>query len=178
VSCAPLTSQAGTRQAYLPGGRRTGPPGQWDARGRHYTLQDEQVRVFVAPTVAEMAASPLRAYVAATVRPARPADALRIHGAKYGGDLYKRLVTEGIVAGPAQWTQEHVEVAAADGASPAPAPASGTAAEGEAPDATAKPAPEMRAAANEGVAEVDASTLEHPVVTAAVPVEVAKASAR
>jgi hypothetical protein len=51
----------GTRQAYLPGGRRTGAPGKHVVRGKaKYRLLDEKVRFFVAPPVEEINASPVR----------------------------------------------------------------------------------------------------------------------
>ena len=41
---------AGTRQAYLPGGLRTGAPGKHVIRGKaKYRVLDEKVRVFIAP---------------------------------------------------------------------------------------------------------------------------------
>ncbi|KAI0295727.1 hypothetical protein BC826DRAFT_268578 [Russula brevipes] len=54
----------GTRQAYLPGGHRTGAPGKHVVRGKaKYRLLDENVRFFVAPPVEEINSSPLRPYV-------------------------------------------------------------------------------------------------------------------
>ena len=51
----------GTRQAYLPGGHRTGAPGKHVVRGKSkYRLLDEKVRFFVAPPVEEINASPVR----------------------------------------------------------------------------------------------------------------------
>lgn len=51
----------GTRQAYLPGGRRTGAPGKHVVRGKaKYRLLDENVRFFVAPPVEEISSSPVR----------------------------------------------------------------------------------------------------------------------
>jgi len=51
----------GTRQAYLPGGHRTGAPGKHVVRGKaKYRLLDEKVRFFVAPPVEEINASPVR----------------------------------------------------------------------------------------------------------------------
>ncbi|KAI0306832.1 hypothetical protein B0F90DRAFT_1945559 [Multifurca ochricompacta] len=59
----------GTRQAYLPGGRRTGAPGEHVVRGKaKYRLLDENVRFFVAPPVEEINNSPLRPYVDLGVR--------------------------------------------------------------------------------------------------------------
>jgi hypothetical protein len=53
--------KTGTRQAYLPGGRRTGAPGKHVVRGKaKYRLLDEKVRFFVAPPVEEINASPVR----------------------------------------------------------------------------------------------------------------------
>jgi len=52
---------SGTRQAYLPGGRRTGAPGKHVIRGKaKYRLLDENVRFFVAPPVEEISSSPVR----------------------------------------------------------------------------------------------------------------------
>src|SRR6266403_1148509 len=51
----------GTRQAYLPGGHRTGTPGKHVVRGKaKYRLLDENVRFFVAPPVEEINSSPVR----------------------------------------------------------------------------------------------------------------------
>jgi large subunit ribosomal protein L41 len=51
----------GTRQAYLPGGHRTGAPGKHVVRGKaKYRLLDEKVRFFVAPPVEEINSSPVR----------------------------------------------------------------------------------------------------------------------
>jgi large subunit ribosomal protein L41 len=51
----------GTRQAYLPGGHRTGAPGKHVVRGKaKYRLLDENVRFFVAPPVEEISNSPVR----------------------------------------------------------------------------------------------------------------------
>ena len=51
----------GTRQAYLPGGHRTGAPGKHVVRGKaKYRLLDENVRFFVAPPVEEISSSPVR----------------------------------------------------------------------------------------------------------------------
>ncbi|KAH9850919.1 hypothetical protein C2E23DRAFT_833395 [Lenzites betulinus] len=58
----------GTRQAFVPGGHRTGAPGQHVVRGKSkYRLVDEKVRVFVAPCIEEIQSSPLKAYVSTTV---------------------------------------------------------------------------------------------------------------
>ncbi|OJT10825.1 hypothetical protein TRAPUB_12694 [Trametes pubescens] len=58
----------GTRQAFLPGGHRTGAPGKHVVRGKaKYRLVDEQVRVYVAPPIEEIQNSPLKAYVSTTV---------------------------------------------------------------------------------------------------------------
>ncbi|TFK40108.1 hypothetical protein BDQ12DRAFT_680368 [Crucibulum laeve] len=54
----------GTRQAFLPGGHRTGAPGVHVIRGSaKYRLEDEKVRVYVAPPLADIESSPLRPYV-------------------------------------------------------------------------------------------------------------------
>ncbi|KAA1472401.1 hypothetical protein DENSPDRAFT_838659 [Dentipellis sp. KUC8613] len=54
----------GTRQAYLPGGHRTGAPGKHVVSGKaKYRLVDERVRFFVAPPVEEINNSPLKPYV-------------------------------------------------------------------------------------------------------------------
>jgi len=59
----------GTRQAYLPGGHRTGAPGKHVIGGSaKYRLLDEKVRVFVAPPVQDLNDSPLKPYVALDVR--------------------------------------------------------------------------------------------------------------
>ncbi|TBU24619.1 hypothetical protein BD309DRAFT_663721 [Dichomitus squalens] len=59
----------GTRQAFLPGGHRTGAPGKHVVRGKaKYRLVDEQVRVFVAPPIEEIQASALKPYVSTQVR--------------------------------------------------------------------------------------------------------------
>lgn len=51
----------GTRQAYLPGGHRTGAPGKHVVRGKaKYRLLDENVRFFVAPPVEEINSSLVR----------------------------------------------------------------------------------------------------------------------
>ena len=51
----------GTRQAYLPGGHRTGAPGKHVVRGKaKYRLLDENVRFFVAPPVEEINGSMVR----------------------------------------------------------------------------------------------------------------------
>ncbi|PPR01118.1 LOW QUALITY PROTEIN: hypothetical protein CVT26_016060 [Gymnopilus dilepis] len=72
ASRAPLTPKRGnkdfykgTRQAFLPGGRRTGAPGKHVVRGKaKYRLLDEKVRVYVAPPLEEIESSPLKPYVA------------------------------------------------------------------------------------------------------------------
>ncbi|TFY81291.1 hypothetical protein EWM64_g2725 [Hericium alpestre] len=54
----------GTRQAFLPGGPRTGAPGRHVVGGKaKYRLLDEKVRFFVAPPIEEINNSPLKAYV-------------------------------------------------------------------------------------------------------------------
>lgn len=51
----------GTRQAFLPGGHRTGAPGKHVIRGASkYRLLDEKVRVFVAPSIQEIQNSEVR----------------------------------------------------------------------------------------------------------------------
>ncbi|KAH9975364.1 hypothetical protein BGW80DRAFT_1296720 [Lactifluus volemus] len=51
----------GTRQAYLPGGHRTGAPGKHVVRGKaKYRLSDEKVRFFVAPPIEEIRSSLVR----------------------------------------------------------------------------------------------------------------------
>jgi hypothetical protein len=51
----------GTRQAYLPGGQRTGTPGKHVVRGKaKYRLLDENVRFFVAPPLEEISSSLVR----------------------------------------------------------------------------------------------------------------------
>ena len=55
---------AGTRQAFLPGGHRTGAPGKHVVRGKaKYRLVDEQVRVFVAPPIEEIQNSAVRVFL-------------------------------------------------------------------------------------------------------------------
>jgi len=76
ASRRPLTSKRankdfykGTRQAYLPGGHRTGAPGRHVVRGKaKYRLIDEKVRVFVAPSIKELNSTPMRPYVAMDVK--------------------------------------------------------------------------------------------------------------
>jgi large subunit ribosomal protein L41 len=59
----------GTRQAFLPGGRRTGAPGKHVVRGKaKYRLLDEKVRVYVAPPIQDIESSPLKPYVALGTR--------------------------------------------------------------------------------------------------------------
>ncbi|EDR14072.1 uncharacterized protein LACBIDRAFT_305487 [Laccaria bicolor S238N-H82] len=59
----------GTRQAFLPGGHRTGAPGKHVIGGKaKYRLVDEQVRVFVAPPIQDIIDSPLKPYVSLQVR--------------------------------------------------------------------------------------------------------------
>lgn len=56
-----LSKMLGTRQAYLPGGLRTGAPGEYFGSSKGtYRLLDEKVRYFVAPPVANLANSPVR----------------------------------------------------------------------------------------------------------------------
>lgn len=50
-----IASFAGTRQAFLPGGHRTGAPGKHVVRGTaKYRLIDEKVRIFIAPSIQEI----------------------------------------------------------------------------------------------------------------------------
>ena len=50
----------GTRQAYLPGGLRTGAPGKHVVAGKaKYRLVDEQVRYFVAPSIEDLNNTPV-----------------------------------------------------------------------------------------------------------------------
>ena len=50
----------GTRQAYLPGGLRTGAPGKHVVSGKaKYRLVDEQVRYFVAPSIEDLNTTPV-----------------------------------------------------------------------------------------------------------------------
>lgn len=54
-----LTRSIGTRQAFLPGGHRTGAPGKHVIGGKaKYRLVDEKVRVFVAPPISEILSTP------------------------------------------------------------------------------------------------------------------------
>ena len=54
---------AGTRQAYLPGGLRTGAPGKHVIGGKaKYRLVDEQVRYFVAPSIEDLNNTPVSVY--------------------------------------------------------------------------------------------------------------------
>ncbi|KAJ8518141.1 hypothetical protein ONZ45_g4738 [Pleurotus djamor] len=65
--------QQGTRQAFLPGGHRTGAPGVHVVRGKaKYRLIDEKVRVFVAPPLEKIEASALKPYVSTQVRLTKP----------------------------------------------------------------------------------------------------------
>ena len=55
---------AGTRQAYLPGGLRTGAPGKHVVNGKaKYRLVDEQVRYFVAPSIEDLNNTPVSLHV-------------------------------------------------------------------------------------------------------------------
>ncbi|KAF9478945.1 hypothetical protein BDN70DRAFT_932960 [Pholiota conissans] len=71
ASRAPLTPKRGnkdfykgTRQAFLPGGPRTGAPGRHVIRGRaKYQLLDEKVRVYVAPVIEDIEETELKPYV-------------------------------------------------------------------------------------------------------------------
>ncbi|KAG6839976.1 hypothetical protein C0991_009914 [Blastosporella zonata] len=75
ASRRPLTSKRGnkdyykgTRQAFLPGGLRTGAPGKHVIGGKaKYRLLDEKVRVFVAPPIEEILSSSLKPYVSVGV---------------------------------------------------------------------------------------------------------------
>ncbi|CAL1715774.1 unnamed protein product [Somion occarium] len=59
----------GTRQAFLPGGPRTGAPGKHVVKGKaKYRLVDEKVRYFVAPAIEDIESSPLRPYVYKAVK--------------------------------------------------------------------------------------------------------------
>lgn len=54
----------GTRQAYLPGGLRTGAPGKHVVSGKaKYRLVDEQVRYFVAPSIEDLNNTPVNLHV-------------------------------------------------------------------------------------------------------------------
>ncbi|KAJ3721421.1 hypothetical protein DFJ43DRAFT_1094256 [Lentinula guzmanii] len=76
ASRRPLTTKRGnkdyykgTRQAFLPGGHRTGAPGKHVVRGKaKYRLLDEKVRVFVAPPLHVIESSPLKPYVHTSVQ--------------------------------------------------------------------------------------------------------------
>ncbi|KLO18826.1 hypothetical protein SCHPADRAFT_993273 [Schizopora paradoxa] len=55
----------GTRQAFLPGGLRTGAPGEYYGSTKaRYRLLDEKVRVFIAPPVEDINNSRMKPYVA------------------------------------------------------------------------------------------------------------------
>ncbi|KAF7370446.1 hypothetical protein MSAN_00676300 [Mycena sanguinolenta] len=58
-----LIRNAGNRQAFLPG-HRTGAPGVHINRQPGYQLLESKVRVFVAPSISGVLASPLKPYVA------------------------------------------------------------------------------------------------------------------
>lgn len=59
-SCLSVCS-IGTRQAYLPGGHRTGAPGKHIVRGSgNYRLLDEKVRIFIAPSIQDLQSTPVR----------------------------------------------------------------------------------------------------------------------
>jgi len=76
ASRRPLTTKRGnkdyykgTRQAFLPGGHRTGAPGIHVVRGKaKYRLLDEKVRVFVAPSMEAIQSTSLKPYVHTSVR--------------------------------------------------------------------------------------------------------------
>ncbi|KAI0327480.1 hypothetical protein GY45DRAFT_1308705 [Cubamyces sp. BRFM 1775] len=77
----------GTRQAFVPGGHRTGAPGQHVVRGKaKYRIVDEKVRVFVAPPIEEIQNSALKAYVSTTVR----------HSRDFNKELYGKLPRGGL----------------------------------------------------------------------------------
>ncbi|KAI0739359.1 hypothetical protein C8Q80DRAFT_1221870 [Daedaleopsis nitida] len=79
----------GTRQAYLPGGHRTGAPGEHVVRGKSkYRLVETKVRVFVAPPIEEIQGSPLKAYVSTTVPVSRA----------FNKELYGNLPRGGLTA--------------------------------------------------------------------------------
>lgn len=60
-SLAEDSTSTGTRQAFLPGGHRTGAPGKHVVRGKaKYRLVDEQVRFYVAPPIEEIQSSSVR----------------------------------------------------------------------------------------------------------------------
>jgi len=64
-----LTSSTGTRQAFLPGGHRTGAPGKHVIGGKaKYRLVDEKVRVFVAPPLSEILSTPASSVVLSWTR--------------------------------------------------------------------------------------------------------------
>jgi len=70
--CSEYNIETGTRQAYLPGGHRTGAPGKHVIGGKaKYRLLDEKVRVYVAPPLEEIQSSPLKPYVSIGVRLSR-----------------------------------------------------------------------------------------------------------
>jgi large subunit ribosomal protein L41 len=55
-----MSPVTGTRQAYLPGGHRTGAPGKHVVRGSaKYRLIDEKVRIFIAPSIEEISTTPV-----------------------------------------------------------------------------------------------------------------------
>lgn len=59
-----VSFSAGTRQAYLPGGLRTGAPGKHVINGKaKYRLVDEQVRYFVAPSIEDLNNTPVSLHV-------------------------------------------------------------------------------------------------------------------
>ncbi|KAJ7105486.1 hypothetical protein C8R43DRAFT_1140810 [Mycena crocata] len=61
----------GNRQAALPGGHRTGAPGVHINRRPGYQLLENKVRVFVAPPIEDILASPLKPYIAPSVHLSR-----------------------------------------------------------------------------------------------------------
>ncbi|KAH9934028.1 uncharacterized protein BXZ73DRAFT_89679 [Epithele typhae] len=86
----------GTRQAFLPGGHRTGAPGKHVVRGSgKYRLVDEQVRVFVAPAIVDIENSKLKAYVSSKIS----AEGVKgypeeVYGASLGRGLLPRTYYE------------------------------------------------------------------------------------
>ncbi|OSC98600.1 hypothetical protein PYCCODRAFT_1417491 [Trametes coccinea BRFM310] len=77
----------GTRQAFLPGGHRTGAPGEHVVRGKaKYRLVDEKVRVFVAPPIEEIRSSALKPYVSTQVKASR----------EFNKELYGKLPRGGL----------------------------------------------------------------------------------
>jgi large subunit ribosomal protein L41 len=64
-----ISSLTGTRQAFLPGGHRTGAPGKHVVGGASkYRLLDEKVRVFVAPPLQMIDESKVSIFICSTYR--------------------------------------------------------------------------------------------------------------